>query len=147
MCLIIDSDTVHRVFPSPSIDYVPVFRALTEKRAKLAYGGELKRAYQGTSFRRILFRLDQQGSTLIVPDAPVDAETRRLARDNVCSSNDHHILALAIVGRVRLLCSLDNDLAADFRNPKILKNPRGSVYRNTHHIHLITRHCRQRPAH
>lgn len=142
MCLIIDTDTIHRVFPTPCNDYAPIFRALNEKRARLVYGGQLKRDYEKTHFRRLLLRLDQQGSARQVPDAEVDAQAKQLVESKVCRSNDQHILALAIVGRVRLLCTMDNDLAADFRNPLILNAPRGNIYRRGADAgRLLRRHC------
>jgi hypothetical protein len=39
MCLILDSDIVHKVFPLPHTDFRPVFRALMEGSAKCVYGG------------------------------------------------------------------------------------------------------------
>jgi hypothetical protein len=126
MCLIIDANVVHKVFPTPSEDLGPVLKAIFEGRARVVYGGELSREYQRTdAFRRFLLRLDQQGSARQVADAKVDAETRRLVESGACVSDDPHIIALAIVGAVRLLCSEDDDLATDFTNPALLRKPQG----------------------
>jgi len=142
MCLIIDVNVVHKFFPAPSEDFKPIHEAIDEGRAKLVYGGELTREYRKTTaFRRFLFRLDQQGRARQVADSKVDAETKRLVEGGFCVSDDPHIIALALVGRVRLLCSEDEKLATDFTNPALLQNPRGNVYKRAEHAHLLQKHC------
>jgi hypothetical protein len=141
MCLILDANIVHRVFPSPHDDFAPVYRALADGTARLVYGGKLTREYQETAFRHVLRRLDQQGAARQFPDSQVDAEAERLAQGGQCKSDDPHILALAVVSKTRLLCSEDQLLADDFTNPAILSNPRGKVYKRAEHAHLIQEHC------
>ena len=58
----------------------------------------------------------------------VDAQTDKLVAQGVCRSNDAHVIALAQVGRVRLLYTDDGDLTADFRDRRLISNPRGRVY-------------------
>jgi hypothetical protein len=142
MCLIIDVNVVHKFFPEPSEDFKPIHKAIDEGRAKLVYGGELTREYRKTAaFRRFLFRLDQQGKARQVADSKVDAETKRLSEGSFCVSDDPHIIALARVGAVRLLCSEDEALATDFTNQALLGKPRGSVYKRAEHAHLLHKHC------
>lgn len=142
MCLILDTDIVHKVFPEPLEDYKPVHRALMDGGARCVYGGGLTREYEKMVwFRRYLRILDQQGVARQFPDSQVDSEDGRLRNGGICQSNDTHILALAIVSRARLLCSEDGDLGTDFTNPDILSNPRGSVYKRSEHAHLIREHC------
>ena len=142
MCLILDTDIVHKVFPSPSVDFDPVHRALMGGRAKCVYGGGLTREYQQmVSFRRLLLRLDQQGIAQQFDDSKVDSEEKKLRGRAICQSNDAHILALAIVSKARLLCSEDEALGEDFTNPAILPKPRGNIYKRAEHEHLIRQHC------
>jgi hypothetical protein len=142
MCLILDTDIIHKVFPNPAEDFEPVHEALTSGKAKLVYGGELGREYQRmVQFRRFLLRLDQQGVAKKFPDTIVDAKAENLRQEGRCQSNDPHILALAIVSGVRLLCSEDEALGSDFTNPRILAAPRGNVYKRAGHAHLIREHC------
>lgn len=142
MCLIVDANVVHQLFPSASPDFEPIHEALVTGRAKLVYGGFLTQEYLKTTLsRRFLRRLDQQGAAKQFPDSVVDSETRRLRREAKCRSNDPHILALAIVSNARLLCSQDEELGSDFRSPSILPPPRGSVYKRAEHAHLIRAHC------
>ena len=61
-------------------------------------------------------------------DEDVDARTDELRRRTVCTSNDEHVLALALVSGARLLYTNDEALIADFKNREIVANPRGKVY-------------------
>jgi len=65
-------------------------------------------------------------------------EEGRLRRGGKCTSNDHHILALAIATGARTLATNDNALATDFKNKQIIDRPRGSIYRDPEaHRHLL----------
>jgi hypothetical protein len=70
MCLILDTDIIHKVFPNPAEDFEPVHEALTSGKAKLVYGGELGREYQRmVQFRRFLLRLARSSHQSLVSDA------------------------------------------------------------------------------
>ncbi len=45
-----------------------------------------------------------------------------------CKSDDPHVLALAQVSGARLLYSNDKNLQRDFKNKKLIDQPRGKVY-------------------
>ncbi len=146
MCLILDANIIHKVFPSPSADHQPVQEALTSLRVTMVYGGQLRREYlQIRWFRAFLRRLDQTGAAKIFPDDEVDAQTEAIRLAGGYLSDDPHILALAIVTNVRLLCSEDHNLSTDFTNGDIIRDPRGSVYRRAEHAHLLRRHCCEQP--
>lgn len=142
MCLIIDANFVHHVHPTPDANGTPIRQALLIGRARLVYGGKLSQEYRDGSveFRRWLVRLDQAGRARKVPDADVNHVTEELVRDGTCVSDDAHIIALARVSSVRLLCSSDAALHTDFTNHSLL-SPRGSVYQRDEHVHLIDEHC------
>jgi hypothetical protein len=142
MCLIVDANAAPLVFtPSPGDDFKPIWDALLARKAVAVYGGQLGREYsQLRRLLRILVELDRQGSLRKIPDEPVDQMTQAVCEEGLCVSNDTHIIALARVSETRLLCSHDQDLHADFTNPRILR-PRGSVYQRREHRHLIRRHC------
>ena len=146
MCVIIDIPVVHRIFPSPHADFRPLHAYLTDGRARMVYGGKVRREYLRIEwFRRLLVRLDQQGSALRVADAPVDAASQKIRSKGLCKSNDHHVIALAQIGSVRLLCTDDNNLMCDFKNKELLDKPRGKVYRYARHVNLLREHCRKDP--
>ncbi len=145
MCLIVDANVVSLVFPpSTDADFQPVWDALHSKNAVAVYGGQLAREYlQVTRLRSLFAELDREGVLRRFPDADVETKTEEIKKLGQCASDDEHIIALAFVSRVRLLCSRDQRLHADFTNPKILK-PQGSVYQRKSHRHLIREHCRKR---
>ena len=59
----------------------------------------------------------------------VDDETETVTSCGHCVSDDQHIVALARIGKARLLCSNDDALTTDFRNPVLISKPRGKVYK------------------
>ncbi len=142
MCLIVDANVAVQVFASiGTTDFSPVQEALLNGEAVGVYGGKLKDEYFAIKkIRKIILELDRKGSLRKVSDASVSAATRKVDNEGRCCSDDSHIIALARVSEVRLLCSHDHALHADFTNPRILRPP-GSVYQNPSHRQLIRRHC------
>lgn len=142
MCIIVDIPVVHKIFPIPTEEFRPVHSHITNGRAKIVYGGKIRREYLRIDwFRRLLLRLDQQGCAQKIPDELVDAATRRVHSKRLCTSNDQHIIGLALIANVRLLCTDDNKLMNDFKNKRLLDQPRGKVYRNVRHTYLLRQHC------
>jgi hypothetical protein len=70
---------------------------------------------------------------------PLCHEEEKVKKRGYCTCDDEHIIALALVSRARLLCSNDQNLVEDFTNRKIINKPRGKVYKNSKHKHLIAR--------
>lgn len=142
MCLIIDANVVSKVFaPGRSSDFQPIRIALQNRQAVAVYGGKLAREYHKVvKLRGIIAEYDRQGMLRKVSDTEVDRRTTALCKKGVCRSNDPHIIALALESGVRLLCSHDQNLHADFTDPVILK-PAGSIYQKPAHRHLIRKHC------
>lgn len=145
MCLILDANIVHSVFPEPSECFKPIYAALFTGRAHIVYGGHLTVEYNEIAwFGRLLRVLDSQGRAKHVDDALVTAATTRVVGQGLYQSDDPHILGLAQVSKARLLCSRDKKLARDFKNKSIISNPRGSVYKRASHQGLIQIHCPDR---
>jgi hypothetical protein len=142
MCLIVDANTISLVLtPPPKEHEKPIHDAIFKKKAIAVYGGKLAREYAKLRrVSRLIRELDRVGAFVKVPDPDVDAMTAAIIEEGTCVSDDEHIIALARVSNVRLLCSHDQDLHADFTNLQILK-PRGSVYQRKSHRHLIRLHC------
>jgi hypothetical protein len=146
MCIIIDNNVVHRVFFGiDDPDFSDLKACLFGNGScdvKLVYGGGLKREYVVSARVASTLRvLDQAGRAIQVADATVDRETQMVENMDRCTSDDPHVVALARVSNVRLLCSHDTSLHADFKNPQLVNRPRGSVYQNPDHNHLLQRHC------
>ncbi|MBF0474986.1 MAG: PIN domain-containing protein [Deltaproteobacteria bacterium] len=143
MCLIIDVNIAPQIFPEVKLpDFKPIYDAISKKRARLVYGGQLTKEYEKLHiFWEYLDELDRAGKTRQVPDEEVDSKTQELNTAGRCMSNDAHIIALALIGKVRLLCSSDEDLEKDFTNRELL-NPRGKVFKYKRHSKLIWEHCK-----
>jgi predicted nucleic acid-binding protein len=147
MCLIVDVNLCHKVFcETPSADFAPIHRALfgltPGLRARLVYGGKLREEYWRTAaIRSRVLLLDRIGRARKLADDEVDAEQARVEAEPSLTSDDPHILALARVGRVTVLCTLDEDLVTDFTNPQLVPG-RGRVYQRKSHAHLVSKGCR-----
>jgi len=147
----VDNNVAHRVFFSTPKDPDPDFKDLSDSlfgrrnpSAKIVYGGGLKREYlRSGKVRRVLLELDRNGRAQQVKDSEVDAEEKKLMSNDVCVSDDEHVIALARISGARLLCSDDNALENDFRNHQLVNSPRGNIYKRCpDHNHLIDNHCR-----
>jgi hypothetical protein len=147
MCLIIDANVAGQLFAEGDVRtaFAPVLRALIGGDAKAVYGGKLTDEYRRlATFWRYLAALDRAGLARQLPREAVLAETERLESERRCRSNDHHVIAIARVGRVRLLCSYGTTLHEDFKDKALLDDPRGSIYQDPSQAHLIREHCAAR---
>ena len=61
-------------------------------------------------------------------DEDVNGRAEALRRNNICTSNDEHVIALALVSGARLLYTNDKALIEDFKNRDIVAGPRGRIY-------------------
>jgi hypothetical protein len=87
-----------------------------------------------------LIELERAGRLRSPDRTMLSWEETRLRRDGRCVSNDHHVLALAIVSGARTLATNDDDLIGDFKNKAIIDQPRGSVYRDVPEHKRLLRH-------
>ena len=148
MCLIVDVNIAHKVLISKDDpDFLPVREALfTTKKppATLVYGGKLYIENTNRECRLAILELNRAGRTRSVSNVKIEAEIVKLEELCRCRSNDIHILALARVANVRLLCSQDEALSTDFTSKEIIDKPRGNVYRKASHRRLIVKHCKNK---
>jgi hypothetical protein len=142
MCLILDANCLHKVFPDVDAEFLPVLEALMSGNAKLILGGtKLTAEYQLLKKAwKMVVAFDKAGRVKKISNSQVDAKEAELNATGKLQSDDPHVIALAIISGVRLLCSHDQNLHADFTNPAIL-HPRGSVYQNGSHKRLIRKYC------
>jgi predicted nucleic acid-binding protein len=142
MCLIVDTNIASLVFIKTKKEFEKLRKSVISGQVKIVYGGELSREFQKmTDFRRLLVALDRQGAARQVDDRLVDQETEKVLAMNICRSDDPHVLALARVGRVRLICTKDQALREDVKDKRLLDKPRGNVYSSSSHSHLLRKHC------
>lgn len=102
--------------PKGKLSYSPTQKIVNELRAH-------KRFYDK------FVTLDRAGRVKKVNAKDVTA--RAMTLDNL-RSNDHHVVALAIVGNVNVLVSRDKHLQHDFKN--VIG---GSIYQKATHQHLL----------
>lgn len=147
MCLIIDINIAQKVLlidndPDFSLVHTCLFNG-HPYNARLIYGGEkLLNEYAGNdAVRRRIVSLDRAGKALKVDDSLVNDEEEKIKISGLCSSDDEHIIALAKISGVRLLCSHDKKLHDDFTNKTVISSPRGKVYQKPSHRHLLRRFC------
>jgi hypothetical protein len=137
--VIIDANLASIVFGiPPDSDFIPVLEWLTRKGGCLVYGGKLAdELWRIESSRRLIRALQQAGRANLIDKSELEVEEMNLKEVNLCQSNDLHIIALARVSGARTLCSHDITLHKDFKNPKLISKPRGSIYQNARHKRLL----------
>jgi hypothetical protein len=146
MCLIVDADVAPRVLvveDDPDFQEVRsrLFSAARGRHLDLVYGGQLRDELLGNaSVKRALVVLDRAGRARLIPDDRIRAEIQ-VVRGIGHVSNDEHIIGLARASGVRVLCSHDQLLHQDFGDSRLLQ-PRGKIYQNSSHAHLLRRTCR-----
>jgi hypothetical protein len=137
MCLIVDANRASLVFGDDP-DFGPVRDWLQQRDGILIVGGhlaaELSRVEKA---RRFVVQLQRAGIARQVPAADVAREEAVVRETGLCQSNDSHVVALARVSGARTLCSEDRDLWSDFQNQHLVSKPRGKIYRNSEHAHLL----------
>ena len=145
MCVIVDNNLAARVLTQNDPEFQPVRARLFTNRKpliRIVYGGRLLEELFGNfEVRRVLAGLVRSGRAKLIPDEDIEREQRRLVESGLCTSNDAHVIALALAAPARILISLDRDLHQDFTNPKILNSPRGKVYQRRQHAKLLNTPC------
>lgn len=137
MCLILDANKFNDFLNDDNPDMDPVRNWIHRRNGKLAYAHTEKirdelAKYQPMEKR--IFDYRRAGLLKIVRTADVEKREKELNDPNSLSSNDSHIIALALVAGVKLLVSGDKDLHRDFK--EIVG---GKVYQNKGHKRLLRR--------
>ena len=129
MCVIIDANVRDQVFSErrpQAAEFLFNWLNSEKEGAKLVVGGKLFRELSNNKAFKAWYQTAQQfGRAQRFPDGEVDAVTKELEAQQICRSNDAHVVALARVSGARLLFTNDRDLQRDFKNRQILG---GSVY-------------------
>ena len=131
MCAIVDANVASEVFGSkPPPAGKKFFEWLDKGSGRLVVGGKLLEELEKSSADFIYWGRGAllAGRMRIVNKREVDARTEQIQRENKIRSDDPHVIALAQVSGARLLYSNDGDLQKDFRNEKLIDDPRGNVY-------------------
>ena len=130
MCAIVDTSVSHQVFGDnrpPAGERF--FEWLSGPRGQLVVGGRLREELGRTAqWSKWLRTASLYGSVRAVIDEDVNDRAEALRRNDICTSNDEHVIALALVSGARLLYTNDQALIDDFKNRDIVAGPRGKIY-------------------
>jgi hypothetical protein len=139
MCVIVDANVAPQLFAGPPVvSFRPVHRWLFQGNGMLVYGGENARElFRVGAAAEAVRQLRLAGRAHHEDDEAVDADTQRVRGGGLCVSDDPHVIALARISGARTLCSHDKDLHIDFRDRRLISGPRGAVYQNASHAHLL----------
>lgn len=138
MCVIVDANCRDLFFSAdPPAEALPVRQWVVAGNGCVVIGGLLLVELSGSAeARRILATWKRSGKALAPPDARYLAESAVVSAMQI-QSDDPHVLALARASGARTLYSHDVALHADFTDPAIINDPRGSVYQTPAHRHLL----------
>ena len=144
MCAIVDANVAHQVFgedrPPAGMRF---FDWLESSRGQLVVGGKLRvELGRDERFVRWLKSALRYGRARSVADEEVENRASELRSDGVCTSDDEHVLALAMVSGARLLYTNDAALISDFKNRTIVATPRGKVYTTAENDSVTDAHLR-----
>jgi hypothetical protein len=142
MCVIIDTNTLHKVFGEKDGDFTPVRTWIICGPAKIIIGGSTyKRELSGASkYLRVIRELDLKRKVVRISDQCVDeAENQLRGLPIAAQFNDQHLVALTDESGCRVLCSEDKKADKYIRDKSLYKKSGPpSIYRySKHHQHLL----------
>lgn len=134
MCLIVDANLCSVIFKKTTDKAFENLReAVFSSRLTLIHGGKLTSEYKKAGVLDVIASLSRSGRDIRIPDKLINAQLMII--EDRCTSNDHHVIALARADRQlgRVLCSNDDALRTDFKNKALIDKPCGTVYSATRH--------------
>ncbi len=140
MCVIIDTNTALDICNGENEVFRPVVDWLTGKRSngRLVIGGNLKTELEiPEKMANFIASLNRAGRTITISSDLVDNEIHQLEMEGLCTSNDLHVIAIARLSGARVLCTLDAALREDFKNKRLVDNPRGKIYSRSAHRNIL----------
>jgi hypothetical protein len=137
MCMIIDASVAHFLSPL-SAAARPVVTWIEDGNGRLVIGGRnTEELNQNEAVARWIRELLRAGRARAVSPDSLNNEEQIVQQLGACCSNDLHVIALARVSGARIIFTDDRDLHRDVTNPAVLNSPRGKVYQNASHRHLL----------
>lgn len=132
MCAILDASARDEVFGDAQSPAGEAFHArVTSQQLRLVVGGKLlKELEESQGFKRWFSEAERVGiqAVQIVSDSKVEEKQAEIKSEHLLKSGDEHIIALAQISGARLLYTNDGRLQEDFKNPQLIKGPRGKIY-------------------
>ena len=141
MCIIVDNDRLGRFLSDPTDnDSTPIRTWLDRGRGLVVYatdGGFREEIARAAKSR--LAEFVRAGRAIHIPVDRFADDERELRASDRLRSDDPHVLALARASGARLLYTGDVDRMADFKDKRLIDNPRGKVYTRAANRRLLTR--------
>lgn len=146
MCLIIDTNTFASVFNEGCQDheeFSPVKTWIMEGKGKAIFGGSTyrKELKEALSYLKLFNTLKDIGKACEVPQEDVDEVEIQLKQlESHRDFDDAHIVAIAIVSKINLICSKDSRSHPFLKDrrfyPKGMKRPK--IYTGKKNASLLT---------
>ncbi len=125
MCIVIDTCVISSVLNPHSVDhreFRPVLEWISSGPGKMVYGGT-KYKRELSNLKRYLGLISEwrrAGKCRILRDDLVDQEEARIHEESQDPDfDDAHILAILIVGRIRLVCTKDDRSIRKLKNKNL----------------------------
>lgn len=135
MCIIVDANVVAEIVPRVKPAAQPVMNRIKSRNLSIALGGPLTRELIQGGMGNLLTELARNRLVHAYDGVELEKETRSIA--GRCRSNDAHIIALARISGARILYSHDHSLHRDFSDRTLINAPRGKIYQDEKHAHLL----------
>lgn len=138
MCVILDANTFGKFRNPNDEDMAPVWKWLDNRNGKIVYANTKKfeDEWERGGMSHLRDQMMRAGQLKLVSEG-VQEKTDEL--EGEITSNDAHIIALALIAEVKVLVSYregDRDLFEDFKNRQLVG---GKVYTRKTHAHMLTK--------
>ena len=148
MCIVVDVNCLPAMLnkrDAAHAEFKPVLNWIQRGKGKLVYGGSKYLQELGCLTRclKVVTILEKQNKTVHVSNQEVDYEQSKI--DRLCSHSkfdDSHLVAIILVSRCRLLCSLDKNSHPFVKKKQFYagKHPpvkKPKIYSNQKHVGLL----------
>ena len=135
MCAILDTNCIGKFIKGIDEDIKPVRHWVYNKNGKIVYANteKFRAEWSGSKARELMRQLQRRNKFIEVPVQDVVKKENELKE--IIKSDDEHIIALALVGKVKVLVSDDRKLIRDFKDYVT----QGKVYKTKQHERLLTK--------
>ena len=135
MCVILDTNCIGKFIKGIDEDIKPVRHWVYNKNGKIVYANteKFRAEWSGSKARQLMRQLQRRNKFIEVSVQDVVKKENELKE--IIKSDDEHIIALALVGKVKVLVSDDRKLIRDFKDYVT----QGKVYKTKQHERLLTK--------
>ena len=134
MCVILDVNNIGKFNEPADEDMKPVWNWLDRQNGKIAYSNTKKFEEEWERGGGIQLRRELQRRNKLKEIPAQDVQEKAAELEGKIESNDPHIIALAIIAKVKVLVSNDRRLHEDFKNRDLVG---GRVYQTKSHSRLL----------